>query len=108
MADAGTERQACKTGFETGKAEIEQVSENARGGKCGLCRELKASIMIEDSRGVDVWICMRCDRLIDWQEPRRKAGRGKNSVSRCVWNTGESKMTDCELNSAWRKHGSKT
>lgn len=71
----GMERQMKK---EIGMSKIEQVPENARGGSCAFCRELRASIRIEDSRGAEIWICLRCDRLIDWQEPKGSAMRYKS------------------------------
>ena len=57
------------------RIEQDEVSENARGSSCAFCKELKASIRIEDSRSAEIWICLRCDRLIDWQEPKSKARR---------------------------------
>ena len=41
--------------------------ENSKGEKCALCEELKAMIRISDESGKEFWICLRCDRLIDWR-----------------------------------------
>lgn len=41
---------------------------NMKGGKCAFCGELKGMIRIQDADGVELWICLRCDRLVDWQK----------------------------------------
>jgi len=40
---------------------------NKKGGKCAFCRELKGMIRIQDADGVELWICLRCDRAIYWE-----------------------------------------
>jgi len=40
---------------------------NKKGEKCAFCQELKGVIRINDIKGVELWICLRCDRLVDWQ-----------------------------------------
>ncbi|MDD4869550.1 MAG: hypothetical protein PHR77_03230 [Kiritimatiellae bacterium] len=35
--------------------------------RCALCGELNGHIKVEDSEGREVKICMRCNRMIDWQ-----------------------------------------
>lgn len=52
---------------------IERPLENADGKrsgkveKCALCRELRGTVRIQDAKGRELRICLRCDRLIDWQ-----------------------------------------
>ena len=34
---------------------------------CALCRELPGGVRIYDEQGRELRICLRCDRLIQWQ-----------------------------------------
>ena len=35
--------------------------------KCALCKELRGVVKISDPEGLELRICLRCDRLIDWR-----------------------------------------
>ena len=51
--------------------EAEWILPNRQGEKCAVCRELKGVVQIEDCLKKEYWICLRCDRQIDWREPAK-------------------------------------
>lgn len=39
---------------------------NTKGDKCSFCKELRGCVRVSDVQGLLYWICLRCDRLVNW------------------------------------------